>query len=331
MVVVRPGLYTTIQDLGRAGFQHLGIPVAGAMDRFACRAANRLVGNADTAALLEATVSGPELVFEEEAVVAVTGGDLTPRLNAAPLPLWTAVSVPRGSVVSFGSRRTGARAYVVVAGGLAVPQVLGSRSTHAGSGLGGLHGRPLAAGDRLQAGRPACPLVDLVGRSWPERARPGYRASPDLRILPGPHAHLFDHAAWSAFTAARYRLSPSSDRMGFRLTGPEVAPLKTGEMLSEAVPFGAVQIPPDGRPILLMADRQTTGGYPVIAVVITADLPLAAQLMPGDSLGFNVVDLKTAHDLLAEQETWLDRIRVPHRGTQGPRAARSARSSAGRR
>ena len=294
VTVLRAGLLTTVQDGGRWGHQHLGVSVSGAMDLAAHRLANALVGNDRNAATLEVTLLGPELRFEQRSRISVTGADLSATLEGGAVSVNRAVDCPAGSVLRFGPRRTGARAYIGVDGGIDVPRVLGSRATHVASGLGGFRGRALKAGDRLACGRsgdesrsaPVAPSVSTeVGPTGALR----------LRVLPGPHLDLLDRTALDQLRASRFTVSPQSDRMGYRLTLD--APLATsdmGEMLSEATVMGAIQVPPSGQPILLMADRQTTGGYPQVAVVITADLPRAAQLAPGDQVEFELCSRSTA-------------------------------------
>ena len=316
VTVVRPGLLTTIQDAGRWGYQDLGVPVSGPMDHVAPRLANTLVGNPRDAATLEATWLGPELRMEQETRVAVAGGDLHATLDSADVPLHTPVRCRAGSVLRFGDRRSGARAYVAFDGGIAVPRVLGSRATHVLSGLGGFVGRALKAGDRVPLGDPESDVATL--RADPSVAHADTRATlpaagPDqqarsaggarLRVLPGPQAERFGPSALEVLQGTRYTVSPQSDRMGYRLTGGAPVPGATGgDMISEAAFVGSVQVPPAGGPILLMADRQTTGGYPQVAVVITADLPLAGQLGPGDWIEFEVCTRGDAIAALIEQE-----------------------------
>lgn len=309
--VARSGLLTTVQDLGRFGYQRFGMSVGGAMDRFALRCANRLVGNPDQAAALEITVRGPELVFDCEAMVAVTGADLSPSLDGTALPAWTAVAVRQGSTLTFGDRRSGARSYLALAGGLEVPLSLGSRSTHTRSRTGGMAGRALVKGDELQGGMPSPAAWQSVGRSVPTAARPPYSVSPTLRALLGPQADCFVPEAVDGLVSGRYRLSPHSDRMGYRLVGAPLVHSRAPDMISDATPCGSLQVPASSQPILLMADCQTTGGYPKIAVVISADLPLAAQLAPGDTVGFSIVTLAEAQAALRAQQAELDAALPP--------------------
>jgi KipI family sensor histidine kinase inhibitor len=281
VTVVHPGMFTTVQDLGRWGYQERGVSVAGAMDGDACRRANLAVGNDPGAAVLEVTLIGPEIRVEAEGRVAVSGADLSPTLDGEGIPRDTATAVTVGNVVRFGEHRAGARAYLAFDGGVDVPLVLGSRSTHVRSALGGIGGRPLAAGDRVPLGRSTTTAqVDVAAPPLPVG---GAR----LRIVPGPQLATFRGGALDLLSRTRFRISTQSDRMGYRLEGSSLpGPSLGGTMISDASFPGAVQVPPSGEPILLMADCPTTGGYPQIGVVATADIGLAAQLAPGDWVEF---------------------------------------------
>jgi len=299
----RGGLMTTVQDSGRWGHQRDGVSVSGAMDRVAHRVANALVGNESTAATLEVTMIGPEVICLRDVVIAVTGADLSPRVGQQPVPLDQAVPLAAGSVLSFGLRRQGARAYVAFAGGIDVPVVLGSRATHTPSDLGGLGGRPLRAGDRLvlrQRGPlPSRRVSGPVTRLMAGGAR--------VRILPGPQVESFPSDALASLTQSRFVVSTESNRMGYRLKGSSV-PVPAGEMISDVTFPGAVQVPPSGEPILLMADRQTAGGYAQLAIVISADMPLAGQLAPGDWVQFELTTRSEAIAALVEQERALQHL-----------------------
>ena len=290
--VVEPGFFTTIQDLGRPGAIAGGVPPGGAMDRFAHRAANLLVGNPPQEATLECTVSGPHLVAQESCLIAITGGDLEPRINGAPAPMWTGVFLARGDRLTFGGRRSGARAYIAVGGGFEADRWLGSRSTSQIAGRGGMHGRSLAAGDAL-ATVSERPGPAVAGRHLPAGLRPDY-SDHVLRAIPGPHVRRLDPEGRRRLFSAPFTVSHDADRMGYRLAGP---PLATSgeELLSFGLVAGAVQVPRSGQPILLMADHQTAGGYPVVAVVISASMHVAAQLAPGDTLRFLQVSAMEAN------------------------------------
>ena len=279
--IVRPGLLTTIQDLGRWGHQSDGVPVAGPMDAFSHRLANRLVSNDDSAAAMEITLIGPEVEALGDVTCAVAGAQFEMSTAEGPVPFGRAFELKSGSRLRFGARLAGARAALAVRGGIDVPSLLGSRATSVISRMGPFDGRPVAAGDLLPIGR---------SRARPDAPIPTALALPRggarLRAIPGPQDALFGTAAVERFFAATYTITPASNRMGYRLEGEPIVYGNGGDMLSEATPLGSVQVPKSGQPILLMADRQTTGGYPKIATVITADTPLAAQLAPGDWIRF---------------------------------------------
>ena len=302
--VVGPGLFTTIQDLGRPQAVTSGVPPGGAMDRFAHLAANLLLFNDRSAATVECTLRGPQLVAERSTVVAITGADLDPRVNDDAIPMWTTVALAPGDVLSFGGPRNGARTYIGVAGGVVGDRWLGSMSTNVMAGRGGMKGRPLEAGDVISSGeswRPASP-----GRELPATMRPAYddRA---LRVILGPHADRLTADSRAALFDATFRVGPDSNRMGYRLEGVRLdAPGE--ELLSFGLIAGVLQLPSGGQPILLMADHQTAGGYPVVAVVAGAWLPIAAQLAPGDELRFVEVSISDALQARAGQRAALDSL-----------------------
>jgi antagonist of KipI len=292
-----PGLLTTVQDLGRPHAMASGVPAGGAMDRFAHIAANLLVENDRSAATLECTWSGPSLVAEQRCVVAITGADLDPRVNGAEAPMWTSVELDEGDQLSFGRRRGGVRTYVAVRGGFGGDRWLGSLSTNLMTGRGGVHGRGLAAGDVLTVGESE--WAATPGRTLAGDLRPRYEDH-ILYAIAGPHeaAGLFD---------AAFALSHDSNRMGYRLEGPTLRS-PTVEILSFALIAGAVQLPSGGQPILLMADHQTAGGYPVVAVVVSASMPIAAQLAPGDELRVVETSIEEALRQRSAQRSWLDSL-----------------------
>lgn len=282
--VLRPGLLTTVQDGGRWGHQDLGVPVAGAMDTASLRHANHLVGNDEGAAAIEVTLLGPRVRARSDLWLAVSGAAFDLEVDGHPQPMDAPFLLHADAVLTFGRRVVGARAYLAVAGGIDVPLVLGSRATHLVSGMGGVEGRALRIGDVLPIG----PQPE----AGPRRASAGPASHwlgsgvRGLRVLMGPQDDWFTEASRHAFFASAYTVSPRSDRMGYRLEGPTLVRADQRELLSEPVPFGAIQVPAGGEPILLMADRQTAGGYPKIATVIAADLPLAGQLAPGEPVRF---------------------------------------------
>ena len=294
--VLDGGLLTTVQDGGRFGFQSVGVPVSGAMDGAALRAANQLVGNAPDAPVLEITLAGPQLSFLDDALIAVTGADLSlwvewPDGSRFDLPGWLAIYLRRGSRLGFAGRRSGCRAYLAVAGGIRVPLVLGSASTCLAGEFGGVAGRRLQAGDLLSAQTLASDTALRAGRAWPAHLRPPYSNGPVVRVLPGPNWRQFTREAQAAFLSSEYEVQPASDRVGVRLQGLTLQRRISAEVISCGVTTGSIQVPADGQPIVLGADRQTVGGYPQIAVVIRPDLPLLAQLVPGDRVSFRRVTL----------------------------------------
>lgn len=324
--VVGAGLFTTVQDLGRPTHQREGIPAGGAMDRVALRVANLLVGNDDSLAALEATLIGPTLVFEKPALIALGGADLEASIDGTALPPWKPAAVGAGATLRFGKARLGCRAYIAVAGGIDVPLVFGSRGTYVRASFGGLEGRALHAGDCLQIGQPS-KLSARIARALrgdddddaPVRIarwsagldlRPRYASDVVARVIAGAHTDALSAESRAKFHSITFRVSSSSDRMGYRLEGHALALRQRVELLSEGVAFGTVQLPPDGAPIVLMADRQTTGGYPRIGEVASVDLALVAQLKPGDGLRFRPIDIEEAQALYLAAEQELAQARV---------------------
>jgi biotin-dependent carboxylase-like uncharacterized protein len=281
LVVARAGMLTTVQDRGRWGYQGVGVPVAGPMDWYSHALANRLVGNDANAAALEVTLIGPELIAEGQVVCAVAGAEFEVTVDGTVVPLHQPFTAPSGIRVRIGSRGGGARATLAARGGFDVPATFGSRATHLVSRMGPFDGRALRAGDRLPIGPSDTRSVGDAGSPL-DMPRGGAR----VRVVPAAHRERFTDEAWRAFTRSRFAVTPQSDRMGYRLEGPALTHVRGADILSEAMPIGAVQVPSSGQPILLMADRQTTGGYATIANVITADLPVAGQLAPGDWIEF---------------------------------------------
>ena len=300
MTVVRPGMLTTVQDLGRWGRQHLGVPVAGPMDWYSHRLANLILGNPPDAAALEITMMGPELVSNREAICAVTGAEFEVTAGERRVRTGEPFVVRAGERLRFGSRLAGARATLAVAGGFDTERLLGSRATSLTSHIGPFGGRALKIGDLL-------PLGDGAGTVGRHAGRPLLlpHGGARLRVMAGPHEGHFTDAARLQLAGARYVVTPDSNRMGYRLDGPRLEHMGAAGMLSDPTPPGSLQVPASGRPILLMADRQTTGGYPKIATVITADLPVAGQLAPGDWIEFETCGRTAAIDALRRREAAL--------------------------
>ncbi len=305
LVVEDAGLLTTVQDTGRWGYQHYGVSVSGAMDLTAHRRANRLVGNSPDVATLEITLVGPVLRFETSMRIGVAGAWFGLLLDDRAVSTETVLRVEPGQTLAFGRRTAGARAYFAAAGGFAVPPVLGSRSTHLRSGMGGMEGRALRAGDRLVVGLSrGVPRRESAATKW-KRCTPLGGAR--VRVLPGPHAGLFDPAVLRRLETARYTIRPESDRMGYRLDGAPIVGPEGLSLLSQGFPIGAVQVVPSGDVIVAMADRQTAGGYPRVATVIAADIPLLGQLAPCDWVEFERCGHRAAREALLESESDYDR------------------------
>jgi len=320
--VMKPGLLTTIQDLGRHGYQQYGVPVSGAMDSFALRIGNTLVGNTEAEAGLEITILGPELKILEDTAIAITGGDLTPTLDGKSLPMWETVLAKKGAAIAFRGPRSGCRAYLTVSGGIEVPQLMGSRSTYIKAQIGGLGGRPLRVGDRLKT-IPNRQPRDFVGRRIPRELLPTYTGECDLRVVMGPQDDQFTDEGIRIFLTSEYVITPQSDRMGYRLVGPKIAHKTGADIISDGIPLGAVQVPGDGMPIIMLMDRQTTGGYTKIATVITVDVDRLAQTKPGDRVRFSKVTVEEAHALLKERELRVQGIRDLIEAKPTPPAAKA--------
>ncbi|PZE19344.1 biotin-dependent carboxyltransferase family protein [Paenibacillus xerothermodurans] len=317
MKVMRPGLLTSVQDLGRYGYQKQGVIVSGAMDPYSLRIANLLVGNHEGEAALELTLMGPELSIEQDTLLSITGGNLSPAIDGTPVPMWRPVYVKAGTVLSFGPCKSGCRAYLAVAGGFDIPQVMGSKSTYLRAGIGGLHGRALATGDILQqqppgeaSGRVRQALAAKIGArscaaaSWyTER---GYMLAGTgevkVRAMRGTQFDKFNEDSQRHFFGEPFQVTPQSDRMGYRLSGEALMLKAPQEMISEAVTLGTVQVPPDGNPIVLLADRQTAGGYPRIAQIAAVDIAKIAQMQPGKKIVFEEITVAEAERLYIEQE-----------------------------
>ncbi len=299
--IVKPGLLTTVQDLGRYGHQESGVPVAGPMDTFSHRLSNQLVGNEVDAASLEMTLIGPEMIVDADTTIAIAGAHFEVTCDDRPAPLNASCAVRRGQRIKFGRIGEGARAYLAVAGGIQTVPVLGSRATHLVSHMGGFNGRALAAGDRV-------PMVAAAG-TRPQRKSAGLTLPTNgralLRVMAGPQADWFEADALKTIAGVSFRISPQSNRMGYRLQGPPLVRTREHELISEPLGIGAIQVPAAGEPILLMADRQTAGGYPKIGYVISADLPLAGQLAPGDFIEFHLCSQQEAVAALIARERQL--------------------------
>ena len=314
--VQAPGLLTTVQDLGREGFGPMGVSPSGAADRLALRIGNRLASNAEGAAALEMTLLGGTFEFPDGAVLSLAGSDFGATLDGKPVEMWRAFEAKPRQVLRMGPTRSGARCYLCVLGGIEVKPFLGSASTHILSGLGGHEGRALRKGDVLpigpanmdgqrRTGRNACSTggaCTVVKRRLAAQALEKVKTRPILRVTPGPQSDLFSEAAKKTFYGGTYQVAEESNRMGIRLQGAAIPTASSGEMISEGVSLGAIQVPEGGKPIILFVEQQTTGGYPKIANVISADFHSLGQLRPRDGIRFELVEWETARALLREQE-----------------------------
>lgn len=305
-VTENPGVLTTIQDEGRFGYEQFGVSTAGPMDPKAFHTANLLVGNPMGESALEATVLGPALRFEQDNVIAVTGADMGPVLNGQPCPMYQAVAVRAGDQLKLGAAKTGCRAYIAFAGGLDVPQVMGSRATALQNKVGGYEGRKLAKGDVVGFRAPNPSLA--LPRTAPVPAPAGKEVT--IRVILGPQDDMFTQEGIDTFLSQPYTVSKDFDRMGCRLEGAQIAHKADGNIISDGMVSGAIQVPTSGQPIIMLAERQTTGGYTKIATVISADLPLAGQCKTNDVIRFQAVTVEEAHRAWRETTRALEELKA---------------------
>lgn len=305
--VITPGLLSTIQDSGRSGFRRIGMPAAGVMDYDAARLGNLLLGNDENAPVLEMTLTGATLQCDDPLQFVATGGDMQPRLNGKPLDLYAVYQAERGDQIDFAGLRSGCRTYLAVAGGFAVPSIMGSASTYLRGQFGGYHGRVLQAGDALQTGEFAS-CEALVGLRLPDMYQPNYCAT--LRVILGPQDNAFTSQGIATFLSSVYTVSHEADRMGCRLEGAKIEHRLGADIISDGLTPGAIQVPAHGMPIIMLADAQTTGGYAKIAAVISVDLQSVAQMKPGGTLTFQQISIEDAQRLYCERETQMDELRA---------------------
>lgn len=306
LFVQKAGILTTIQDGGRTGSRSLGINPSGAMDRTAMSLINLLLGNNENEAVIEMHFPAGEFVFEVDCSFAVGGADLGAVLNGIEIANWSSAIARRGDRLRFTNRQNGNRAYLAVAGGFSIPEWLGSKSTNIAAGAGGIGGRRLQAGDRIGFLNPITCKTQRLGPTM----TPKYNRFPTVRVIAGAEFDELTAISERTFLREGFKVTNESNRMGFRLSGMPISLLDTNRMVSAAVTFGTIQLLPDGQMIVLMADHQTAGGYPRIANVISADLPLLAQLGPGDGVGFRLVSIDEAEFLLARREKDLQFLRL---------------------
>ncbi|MBP2632217.1 MAG: urea amidolyase related protein [Firmicutes bacterium] len=322
--VISPGLLTTIQDCGRTGYQKHGIIASGVMDRYSFRVANILLDNDENEGALEITFMGPTLAFQADTLLAITGGDLSPTINGEAVPMWRPVLVKKDSVLSFGMMKAGARAYLAVAGGFDIPVVMGSKSTYIRAGLGGFKGRALAKEDLLTTLQTKVQLDKFKAALSKQSEQGSFVTTPwyfapahipatseniAVRVTRGNQMQHFTDESIQEFFRKPYTVTPESDRMGYRLEGEVVKLTAPLEMISEAVSFGTIQAPPDGNPIILLADRQTAGGYPKFAQVTVVDLAVIAQICPSNTITFVEVSLKEAEVLYLQREAEVKEVK----------------------
>ncbi|MGM0874778.1 MAG: biotin-dependent carboxyltransferase family protein [Bacillota bacterium] len=324
--VLEPGLSTTVQDLGRIGFQQYGVVVGGVMDKVAARIANTLIGNMENDAVLELTLMGPTLLFQSDTLISICGADLSAKIDEVPVPLWRPIFVREGSILRFGRPQQGCRAYLALAGGIDVPLVMESRSTYVRGGIGGYQGRAMKRGDVFNhnpiKSNHTNYLAEVLSRqigsdhfktvNWSvsSRVKPIYKKDLEIRFIKGPQYDQFTEKSREQFLTEHYQVTSNSDRMGYRLSATALELSNHIERLSEAVTMGTIQVPNDGQPIILMADRQTIGGYPKIGYVASIDFSVLSQVMPGEKLTFKEISIHDAQRLLFEREQMLSEIRI---------------------
>lgn len=324
ITITKPGLLSSIQDLGRYGYQKYGVITSGVMDPIAHRLANLLVGNTEHKPTIEVTLLGPIIQFRQDSLIAICGGDLSPTINDIPVRTWRTMLVKKGAELAFGKVQAGCRAYIAVAGGFSIPSIMQSTSTYLRAGIGGFHGRSLQAGDQLvydslsglslkmmqqlNARISNQPFVEMEW-SISSDLTPTFKHEPSIRVMKGRHYDLFAKESQEKFFTEPFKVTAQSDRMGYRLQGPALRLEKSQEMISEAVTFGTIQVPAEGHPIVLLADRQTTGGYPKIGEIASVDLSLIAQAKPGDDIYFTRITHEEAGLLHLEREIHINQLK----------------------
>jgi antagonist of KipI len=324
ITIMKPGLLSSIQDLGRYGYQKYGVIASGAMDPLAHRLANLLVGNKENKPTIEITLLGPVIQFEQDSLISICGGDLSPTINGKSLRSWRTVFVKKGSHLRFGHARSGCRAYMSVAGGFSIPTIMESKSTYLRAQIGGYHGRSLEVGDQIMFAPPSKlskrmilqlskNLTDqpFIEMDWAVSSDliPNLHSEPSIRVMKGLQYQLFTKKSQEQFFTEPFRVTTQSDRMGYRLQGPHLELEHANEMISEAVSFGTIQVPAEGNPIVLLADRQTTGGYPKIGQIATVDLSSIAQAKPGDMIHFSKITHEEAQLLFLELEIKINQLK----------------------
>lgn len=326
--IIRPGLMTTLQDTGRFGWQKIGVITSGAMDVYSLRMANILVGNDEHEAAMEITLTGPTIEFTADTLIAITGGDLAPIIDGQVVPTLRPVAVKAGAILKFTACRTGCRAYLAVAGGYDVPRVMGSKSTYLRAGIGGYEGRALQKGDYLTTGEPSEYAQQMMFNLLSSGAHSFMHAKwyiskahtsrenlkKPIRVMAGLQYDEFTEKAKFDFGDSDFLITTRSDRMGYRLSGPVLSTAKHLEMISEVASLGTIQVPPDGEPIILMADHQTTAGYPVIGQIVSVDVARIAQMKPGDHISFKLISNEEGERLFIDMEKCIENLKIAVNG-----------------
>ena len=303
LIVLKPGLQSTIQDLGRYNYSHFGISASGAADPLSLKIGNLIVGNKESASAIEMTIIGGEFQFDSECYIAISGSEFEASLDNNYITNQKAIDIKKGQILSFGQAKTGARAYLCIQGGIDVDNYLSSKSTHILSGIGGYLGQPISKGDILSFGINKNSIKPIIFRQLLDMN------TSKIRIISGLQSNFFDDKAWSSFISNPFTVSNSSNRMGIRLDGNKILSNIESEIITEGVPLGAIQVPGSGDPIISFVEHQTTGGYPKIANVIIADIHKVGQLKPGDKFQFNLVSKEEAEELRLEQMSFIKNLK----------------------
>lgn len=320
ITILKPGLLTSIQDLGRVGYKKHGVIASGVMDDHAHIVANLLVGNEENEATMELTILGPTIKFKKDSLIAICGGDLAPMIGDRQVPLWRPVYVSKGSCLKFGYAKSGCRAYISIAGGFEISKVLGSKSTYLRAEIGGYKGRRLMQEDEVNTGEHSLLSKKIIKNikkrslffnesDWFVRPPPALKQTPKISVTIGRQFDWFKKESQESLFNQPFIISNDSDRMGYRLKGPILKLKNKKDMISEATSFGSIQVPSGGNPIALLADQQTIGGYPKIAQIIRVDLPKVAQMKPGEKMVFNKISLEEAQSRFLKRKTDLDNLK----------------------
>ncbi|PRR78258.1 KipI antagonist [Clostridium liquoris] len=307
--VITPGLLTTVQDKGRIGYQQFGMPVAGAMDEYSLRLGNILLENEEYEAALEVTMLGPEIEFNIDTAIAITGGNLQPKINDIEVEMWRTLKINKGDKLSFGKVKDGLRSYICFYGGMDIPKIMGSKSTYAKALVGGFNGRALKSGDELQLIKKQEDFNHILNRKIKEAYIPKFTGSYNIRVILGPQEEYFTEGGINTLLSSTYEVTNECDRMGYRLSGEKIEHREGADIISDGIALGSIQVPGHGMPIIMMADRQTTGGYTKIATIISPDIAILAQAKPGDKINFTKVSVKEGQNIFKEYEDKFQEIR----------------------